>query len=87
MTFLDPDLPSPHLLTPSSAQRLKQVRRVESAHLPSGSGAKTSKNLSFVSIFSTDIFRFNYSGFLAYGGDAEQKAHVDRSTRKIIEEN
>lgn len=38
----DPDLPSTHFLTPSNAQRLKHVRRVESTHLSPSSGAKTS---------------------------------------------
>ncbi len=44
--FLDQDLPSSHFFTPSSAQRLKHVRRVESAHVSSSLGAKTSKMLS-----------------------------------------
>jgi hypothetical protein len=52
----DPDLPSTHFLTSSNAQRLKHVRRVESAHLSPGSGAKTStKNLRFLLCFSLSI--------------------------------
>ncbi len=43
--FVDQDLPSSHFLTPSNAQRLKHVRRVESTHVSSGPGAKTSKIL------------------------------------------
>ena len=58
---LDPELPSPHLLTPSSAQRLKHVRRVESAHAPSG--AKTSKNPSH-SLSRVRYFLFEFAALI-----------------------
>jgi hypothetical protein len=48
----DQDLPSSHFITPSNAQRLKHVRRVESAHVSSGAGAKTSKKSFFLSLKS-----------------------------------
>jgi hypothetical protein len=45
----DQDLPSSHYLTPNDPQRLKHIRRIESAHVSSSSNTKTSKIFLIIS--------------------------------------